>query len=86
MSILYRVFEKTGSDKSGGVSHIHHKDSPYFVGNLTHAFVVPLTRVSRTTGDKEFGLVLTSELLHLIVVYHTGLAAEVVTHGLIEDT
>ena len=86
MSILHGVVEQTCSDKSCRVSHIDHEQSTNLVGNLTHALVVPLTAVCRTTTDNQLGLIFDSQLLHLVVVHTTSLLIQIITYGLVENT
>ena len=83
MCILNRVVEQSGSNQSGRVSHIYHKQSTNLIGNLAHALVVPLAAVGRAAADDELRLVLESELLHMVVVYASGFWVEVVANGIV---
>ena len=53
--------------------------------NLTHTGVVPFAAISRAATNDELGLVLESELLHLVVIHTTSLLLQVVTDWLIDD-
>ena len=66
------------------VSHVNHEQSTYGVGNCTHAFVIPVARISRTAADDEFRLALVSFLLHVVIIHHSGFGINVVAHGIIE--
>ena len=84
--ILDRVVKQAGCNKACWVCHIHHEQCAHLVGNLTHALVVPFTAVGRTTTNDELGLVLHGKLLHLVIVYTTGLFVEVIAHCMIKNT
>ena len=86
VGVLYRVSKETGSDESGRVSHIDHQDSAYAICDLTHALVVPLTRVGRGTTDDELRVGLLGLALHIVVVDTTVLLTYTVGNGVVEDT
>ena len=86
VGILHGVVEQTGSDKTGRVSHVNHKESANLVGNLAHALVVPFAAISRTTTDDELWLVLDGESFHLVVIYTTSFLVEVVAYRTIQNT
>ena len=81
VSILNRILEQTGSDQTGRVSHVDQQDGAYFVRDLAHTLVVPLTRISRSTADDQLGFVLQSLALHIVVIHALGLRIELVTDG-----
>ena len=84
--IFYGVLQQTGSNQTGGVSHINHQQSAYLVGNLTHTLVVPLTAVGRATADNQLRLVLEGQLLHLVIIHTTGLLVQVIADGVVDQT
>ena len=86
VSILYRVVKQTSSNQTCGVSHINHQQSTYLVGNLAHALVIPFAAVCRTTADNQFGLVLKSQLLHLVIIHTTCFLVQVVADGIVDQT
>ena len=86
MGVFHRVVEQSGSDESGGVSHVDHEQCPYLVGDLAHALIVPLTAVGRATADDQLGFVFQSELLHVVVVHASCFAVERVSDVVVEDT
>ena len=84
MSVFHGVIEQTCCDESCRVSHVNHEDGTHLVGDFSHALVVPLTAVCRTTSDDELWLVLESELLHLVVVHATCFLVQVVAYRIVE--
>ena len=86
MSVFDGVLQETGGNEAGGVGHVNPEDGAHFVGDGSHALVVPLAGVGRCTADDELGLALEGFALHLIVVYAAGLGIEAVGDGVVEDT
>ena len=84
--ILDRVLEQTCGDEAGGVSHINHKDGANLVCDGTHTLPIPFAGVCRSASDEELGLALESDLLHLVVIDHSGLFVEMVCHRVVVDT
>ena len=82
---LHGVFKQTCCNETGRVGHVNHEQGTHFIGNLAHALVVPFAAVGRTTADDELGLVLLGQTLHLIVIYSSRLAVQVVAYGLVEN-
>ena len=68
------------------MSHVNHQQCIYLISNLAHAFIIPLTAVSRTTTDNKLWLVLTCETLHLIIVNTTSLTVQCIANMVIKDT
>ena len=86
MCVFYWIVEKSGCDKTCGVSHVNHKESSHLVSYFAHALVIPLTAVCRTTTDDELRLVLDGKALHLVIIHATSFLVEVVAYGIVEDT
>ena len=66
------------SNKSGDVSHIHHKESANRISDLTESLEVDSSGVSTCAGNDELGLVLVSKSLNSIVVDHLSLVIKAV--------
>ena len=84
--VLDRVLEQTRCDETGGVGHIDPKEGSHLVGDGAHPFIVPLTGICRSASDDEFRPALAGSGLHLVVVDHSGLLVETVSHSMIEDS
>ena len=82
MRIFQRVVEQTGSDESGGVSHVDHKDGTTSVGNFAHTSVVPFAGVSACAAHDELGLHFHSGTFHVVVVNKAGFSVDVVFNGI----
>ena len=80
MGIFQRVVEQTGSDESGRVSHVNHEQGAYFVGNATHASVVPFARICAGATHNQFWMYAASCFFHLVVVNKPGVFFHVVFH------
>ena len=80
------VLQETGGNEAGGVGHVNPEDGAHFVGDLSHALVVPLAGVGRCAADDELGLALEGLALHLVVIYAAGLGVQAVSDGVIKDT
>ena len=76
VGVFYGVLEETCGNEAGGVGHVNPEDGAHFVGDGSHALVVPLAGVGRCTADDELGLALEGFALHLIVVYAAGEVGE----------
>ena len=86
VSPFHGVLQQSGSNQTGGVSHVDHQQGSHLVGNLAHALVVPFAAVGRATADNQLRLVLDGQLLHLVIVHAACLLVQVVAHGLVQDT
>ena len=86
VGILHRVLQQTGGYQTGRMGHVYHQQGTHLVGYGTHAGIVPLTAVGTATADDELWTMLTSQLLHLVVVHTAGLTVQVVSHGAIQYT
>ena len=86
MGILQRVVQQTSRDQTGRMRHVDHQQSTYFVGDLTHTLVIPITRIGGATTDDQFGFLTQSNLLHLIIIHATRLLIYIVLGCPIENT
>ena len=57
-----------------------------FVGNGTHALVIPFAAVSRTAADNQFRLFFQCDALHFVVINTTGLFVQEIRNGLVNQT
>ena len=85
MSILQRVVQQSGSNKSGWMCHVDHEDGTYLVGNFAHPFVVPFARISRSASDNHFRVFTKSHFLHLVVVHPSGFFVQIVLARSVDD-
>ena len=83
--VLDRVFQETGGDEAGGMGHVDPEDGAHLVGDLAHAFVVPLAGVGGGAADDELGLALEGLALHLVIVHAAGFRIQAIGHRLVQD-
>ena len=86
MCVLHRVLQQSCSNQSGRVSHVNKQQCTNFISYSTHAFVVPLTAISRSATDNQFWFVLTCEAFHLVIVHTSCLTIQCITNVVIENT
>ena len=84
--ILERVIQQTGSNQTGRVRHVHHKNGAYLVCYATDTSVVPLAAVSTRAGNDEFGLMRASFELEVIVIHATRFFVEVIAYSVEHQT
>lgn len=82
IGVVERSLDDTGGDQTGDVGHVNDEISADRVSDLTHAGIVDLSAVGRSTGDENLGAEKTSSLLELVVVDDAGLDVHPVGHGL----
>ena len=82
MRVFHGVLQQPRGDQTGRVGHVHHQQRAHLVGDLAHAFVIPLARVGRGAADDQFRLALQGLALHGVVVDHARGLVELIAHGL----
>src|SRR5580704_2903735 len=71
-----------GGDEAGIVRHIDHEEGANLVGHLAEARPVDVTRVGRSAGHDQPGLLLARHRFHLLVVDQVAVGLDAVRHDL----
>jgi len=82
--VRYRGSVRTTRHEACNVRHVEDVVRANLVGNLAHAYKIPLARISTGTADDDLGLFLDRRGLKLVIVNGFGVAAHVVERGPIE--
>ena len=85
MGVFHRILQKAGGDEAGGVGHVYPQDGANFIGNLTHALIVPFAGIGRCAADDEFGFVLEGLALRVVIVHEAGFLVQAIGHRLVQD-
>ena len=73
-------------DRSGDVRNVGKHTRSHTLGNLTDAFEVDNSRISRSAAHEQLRLMFLGEPLQLVIVYGFGLARDAVIKNLVAQT
>ena len=82
MRVFQRIVEQSGGNQTGGVSHVDHEDGAYLIGNLTHAGIIPFTRIGARAAHNQLGMCAVGYFGHLVVINEAGVLLHIVTYGI----
>ncbi len=82
MGVRERARIETGADQTREVSHVDEQVGTDFIGNGTKLGEVDAAGIGRAARNNELGLVLVSELAHLVEINEVGLRVDTIVHGL----
>ena len=80
IGVRHRARDRLARDQTDEVRRIHHEDGSDLVSDLTEGGEVDQSRDGRATADDHLGLVLASQVTHLVVVDVLGRGVHAVVH------